>query len=375
MVDSLSDELRSIADDMQSLSTRASSPDFVSVLAALEKSANSVALAWSGSSFGFHSRIYYADLQPPPPGAHFSAEWGLNGVFQGTVGDWREYPYATVVDHIRHEAGDPDMDQLIADSEDAKQRADEARSQVASILAIYLASTDDEYIKKVNEQVESIVSLSRAQCLRAQLPSGSMWSRDTLAISQGLQTAPHQEIYADVVSIRSPFLACSELATLASRAASHLERGLGTRSGAQRPIGTSVFIGHGRSRQWRELKDFVQDRLLLSWDEFNRVPVAGVTNISRLGEMLDSAGIAFLVLTAEDELSDGTMVARQNVVHEAGLFQGRLGFTRAIVVLEEGCEAFSNIDGLGQIRFPRENISACFEDIRQVLEREGFVGD
>jgi predicted nucleotide-binding protein len=63
-----------------------------------------------------------------------------------------------------------------------------------------------------------------------------------------------------------------------------------------------------------------------------------------------------------------------NVIHEAGLFQGRLGFTKAIVVLEEGCAEFSNIQGLGQIRFPAGRISAAFEDIRQVLEREGLTG-
>lgn len=78
-------------------------------------------------------------------------------------------------------------------------------------------------------------------------------------------------------------------------------------------------------------------------------------------------------MTAEDEQSDGTMHSRMNVVHEAGLFQGRLGFQRAIVLLEDGCEEFSNIQGLGQIRFPRGNIKAVFEDIRQVLEREGLV--
>ena len=48
-----------------------------------------------------------------------------------------------------------------------------------------------------------------------------------------------------------------------------------------------------------------------------------------------------------------------NVIREAGLFQGRLGFTRAIVMLEEGCEEFSNIEGLGQIRFPNNNIKAA----------------
>jgi len=86
--------------------------------------------------------------------------------------------------------------------------------------------------------------------------------------------------------------------------------------------------------------------------------------------MLDAAAFAFLVMTAEDEQFDGKVRARENVVHEVGLFQGRLGFARAIVLVEDGCEEFSNIHGLGQIRFPRGNIAAKFEDIRAVLERE-----
>jgi hypothetical protein len=35
--------------------------------------------------------------------------------------------------------------------------------------------------------------------------------------------------------------------------------------------------------------------------------------------------------------------------HEVGLFQGRLGFEKAIVLLEDGCEEFSNIKGLVQM--------------------------
>ncbi|MEW6616092.1 MAG: TIR domain-containing protein [Thermodesulfobacteriota bacterium] len=159
---------------------------------------------------------------------------------------------------------------------------------------------------------------------------------------------------------------------MARRAASHLQN-LSRKSKREERIGTNVFIGHGRSRAWKDLKDFVQDRLHLPWDEFNRVPVAGVSNIVRLSRMLDDAAIAFLVMTAEDEQADGKVQARMNVIHEVGLFQGRLGFEKAIVLLEEGCEEFANIHGLGQIRFPKDNISATFEDVRLVLEREGLL--
>ena len=111
----------------------------------------------------------------------------------------------------------------------------------------------------------------------------------------------------------------------------------------------------------------------LPWDEFNRVQVAGIPNTVRLSTMLDAAAIAFLVFTAEDETADGRIQARMNVIHEAGLFQGRLGFNRAIILLEEGCDEFSNIEGLGQIRFPKNNIRAAFHDIQLVLERERLI--
>ena len=89
--------------------------------------------------------------------------------------------------------------------------------------------------------------------------------------------------------------------------------------------------------------------------------------------MLSQAGFAFLIMTAEEERDDGTVHARMNVVHEVGLFQGRLGIRKAIVLLEQGCSEFSNITGLSQIRFPKGDVSARFEEIRRVLEREGLV--
>jgi predicted nucleotide-binding protein len=154
-------------------------------------------------------------------------------------------------------------------------------------------------------------------------------------------------------------------------AALHLER----IERQKRPMttGKKIFIGHGQSKIWLELQNFLRARLHLSTDEFNSVPVAGISYKERLEEVLDDAAFAFLVMTAEDEQPDGTVRARQNVVHEAGLFQGRLGFRKAIILLEEPCEEFSNIHGLGQIRFRKNELSARYDEIRQVLEREGLV--
>jgi hypothetical protein len=134
-----------------------------------------------------------------------------------------------------------------------------------------------------------------------------------------------------------------------------------------------VFIGHGRNPLWRELKDYLNERLKLEWNEFNRESVAGIPTFERLSNMLDTSLFAFLIMTKEDEHADSTLHARENVVHEIGLFQGRLGPRKSIILLEEGCHEFSNIAGLTQIRFPQLNISAVFEEIRKVLEREGIL--
>jgi predicted nucleotide-binding protein len=131
-----------------------------------------------------------------------------------------------------------------------------------------------------------------------------------------------------------------------------------------------VFVGHGRSLVWLQLKAFLSERLRLKCDEFNAEAVAGITTTSRLQQLLDRAGFAFLVMTAEDTHADNSRHARENVIHEAGLFQGRLGFERAIILLEEGCAQFSNIHGLSYIGFPKGNMEPAFEKIRQVLERE-----
>jgi hypothetical protein len=64
-------ELRTIYDDLQSVVQTFEKPEFVKPLAALEDSANEIGKAWGHSWLGCQSRVYYADLNPPPPGAHF----------------------------------------------------------------------------------------------------------------------------------------------------------------------------------------------------------------------------------------------------------------------------------------------------------------
>jgi predicted nucleotide-binding protein len=131
-----------------------------------------------------------------------------------------------------------------------------------------------------------------------------------------------------------------------------------------------VFVGHGRSTVWARLKIFLQDELGLQVIYYESESRAGESIIPILEKMLSQATFAILVLTAEDETAAGEKRARQNVIHEAGLFQGRLGFRKAILLRQEGLEDFTNVDGLQYIGFSGERIEQTFYELERVLRRE-----
>jgi len=337
--------------------------------------AGKVASSWSGSWLGYHSCVYYENLEAPPAGAHFSTEWGLysgyDSVGMGSTGNWVEYTFKDIVNYIEAQAGNPDLSKPRLDSIKAKEAIEDVRCNILSIIHSRVSLSDDNFLQKLIKEMEDVNVPTTEDFLKANLPRGQLSTRDH-RVEHKIQNPPHKVVECTVYGITSAFLAAATLYKIMKRVSKYLKN-LENKMAIEQRIGTNVFIGHGRSRDWRDLKDFVSERLKLPWDEFNRVPIAGLTNITRLAQMLDQACIAFLVMTAEDEQADGNHHARMNVIHEVGLFQGRLGFEKAIVVLEDGCEEFSNIQGLGQIRYPKGNISAIFEDIRQVLERENII--
>ena len=335
-----------------------------------------VGRSFSGSWQGYHSRVYYAGLSTPPPGAHFSQEWGLMNTYAsslGSHGDWCKFDAEDVKAHIRHSAGAPDLETAHAAAKGVSETYQEAQYEIISILQNELEEKSDGFLEDLKKKIEELEPLSPFEVAQHMAPKGQIMTRDTVTLGQGTQVPPHMSIISEVKSIHHSFGVCLALPpTLLHRRRSHLERKARRQKRAER-VGTNVFIGHGRSHAWRDLKDFVQDRLKLPWDEFNRVPVAGVTNIARLSEMLDAAAIAFLVMTAEDERTDGVVQARMNVVHEAGLFQGRLGFLRAIVCSKRGASGSAILRGLARFGFLLGQISATFEEIRRVLEQEGLI--
>jgi len=134
-----------------------------------------------------------------------------------------------------------------------------------------------------------------------------------------------------------------------------------------------VFIGHGRSKLWARLKTFLNDELGLAAVTYESESRVSESIVSIIEKMLDQATFAILILTAEDETTDGLKRARQNVIHEAGLFQGRLGFRKAVLLRQEGLEEFTNVAGLQYISFSGDQIEQTFYELQRVLKREGLL--
>jgi predicted nucleotide-binding protein len=366
-------ELTLIIENLLKVEGFSSNSEVSHAIEAITKTGKEFAGAFSGSWLGYHSRVYYKDFQRPPPGAHFSQEWGLNPSSDrlGSKGSWKEYDCKTVKDAIKKRAGNPDLQKVKAAERESTQLLQLSKDTLESILVSILSKRDDEILRRCKEELENYGPLTPYEIYEVLSPSGQIMTSDTIVLGQGTQVPPHIEVQSEALSAKHVFANCAKVKNIAIKVASHLKRSINMTAQAK---GSFVFIGHGGDPAWKELKDFLSERLSLKWDEFNRVPVAGMSNKERLTEMLNNASFAFLVLTAEDERSDGVIQARENVLHETGLFQGKLGFNRAIILLEDGCNEFTNIAGLGQIRFAKGQLSAKFEEIRRVLEREGIVG-
>ena len=290
-----SEELFSISARLASLEDQIERPEVSGPLSKLQDAASKIGKAWSGSSIGYHANVYYENLEQPPPGARFSQEWGLmdQTFIQETRGSWVEYNPDELKARIRSIAGNPDLGQARELEDRAHQLFEDAHAEIHSILTTELEVHDDPFLVRLNEEIESLELVSTSDIIKmARGGNAVIATRDQTALGQGFFKPPHLSIFAEVGVIRNTVNACLQLSKIAKRAGSHIAKRQ-RRDKREMEIGTNVFIGHGRSLVWMELKEFIHDRLRLPWDEFNRIPVAGVTNITRLSQMLDDAAIAF----------------------------------------------------------------------------------
>jgi hypothetical protein len=332
--------------------------------------------AWSGSWIGRQARVYIDNFEPPGADERFDLEWGEVQSFSNTTrGRWVVYDEDAAKAELLRRAGISAADLKFLEDAASHGRAvfDEAKGELLPTLDAVLASKEDSVLRKARDEIEKIPSFTSERDIATMSAPNKVMSRDSSAVMEGRKVAPHLQLETRILFQLSCGMQLSELARKARYLVTYLQKGMKMSGKSVAKSDGKIFLGHGRSSVWRDLKDFIQERLKLQWDEFNRESTAGKSTKERLEAMLDDAVFAFLVMTGEDERADGTKQARMNVIHEVGLFQGRLGFERAIILLEDGCEEFSNVQGVTQIRFPPGKIGTQFEEVRRVLEREKIL--
>ncbi|MBT2620844.1 nucleotide-binding protein [Chryseobacterium sp. ISL-6] len=134
-----------------------------------------------------------------------------------------------------------------------------------------------------------------------------------------------------------------------------------------------VFIGHGRSKLWARVQLFLKDDLNIESFTFESENQTSNSIIQILEDFLENSSFAILILTAEDETLEGKLRARQNVIHECGLFQGRLGFENVVLLKQTETEDLSNLAGLQYIPFNGENIEQTFYELQRKLKKSGLI--
>ena len=121
-----------------------------------------------------------------------------------------------------------------------------------------------------------------------------------------------------------------------------------------------IFISHGIPPGWREVQEFIERDLSIQTLELAQEPNRGRTVLQKLNEESDRCSYAVVVMTGDDEVEDGALRARENVMHEIGYFQGKFGLENVCLLHEEGVNIPSNIHGLVYIPFPKDMVRAAF---------------
>jgi sugar/nucleoside kinase (ribokinase family) len=136
--------------------------------------------------------------------------------------------------------------------------------------------------------------------------------------------------------------------------------------------GVGGFIAHGADPQWEEVRRFLgQECQVPVYALDPSVPGAALDEAMR--PQLARCGFAVCVLAAADTFPGDGGRAEQSLVHQAGILQGRYGFRRVAMLVEEGCATFSNVAGLIRLDFAAGHVESTFWQLERMLRREGVM--
>jgi predicted nucleotide-binding protein len=142
------------------------------------------------------------------------------------------------------------------------------------------------------------------------------------------------------------------------------------------PSTKNIFVIHGHDElNTRRLTQLLQNH-------FNLNPIAMLSKpgmsrplIEKFEDEAQTCSFAFGLFTPDDEIvkvSKQYKQARPNVIYEVGWFIGRLGKHRVTLLLQDGTDIHSDLDGVSRIHFS-DNVEDKFLDIQKELKAAKII--
>jgi predicted nucleotide-binding protein len=129
-----------------------------------------------------------------------------------------------------------------------------------------------------------------------------------------------------------------------------------------------IFISHGSANDWNQVQNFIEKDLEISTLELAQEASRGRTILQKLEDEASRCSFAVIVMTGDDQDSEGKPKTRENVMHEIGYFQGKFGLSAVCLLHEEGTNIPSNIHGLVYVPFPKGYVNATFSTLMREIQ-------
>lgn len=366
-------QLRTIDEDLRDSTRYANDLAYKWTVDTLLRNFEKVDDAWCGSWFGYLANVYCTDFNSPTIDMYQSLdlERGAESVRESQKeSNWRRYSDEQVDRAIEREVERRDIRTTF---EHSLQWADRFRDKKADVLDIInIAQLQHPSIfDSLANSVKELHIQSPADIVERQ-KRAVLESKDPVANQLAIRIPPHIRYRAKITWSMDGASTVRELRKLIAGIVRQIERVLETNP-FPLATGKKVFIGHGSSLQYEKLHKLLEKRLKLEIAEFDHRPADSKIILPHILDLIRGSRLAFILLTGEDKLDDQTLNPRLNVVHELGLCQATLGYENTIILREEGCATLSNVSGIVYISFPKDNVEAVSEKIREALETRGII--
>jgi len=132
--------------------------------------------------------------------------------------------------------------------------------------------------------------------------------------------------------------------------------------------GSNVFLSHGHNDYYKDLVLKLINELNYKAITFEDKSIIGNSNLVNLESITQSCGSCISILSKDDQTSEGSFRARQNVIHELGFCQGAFGKNKVLYLIEDDVEEPSNISGINGCHFNEKNILKLKKHIKNFIE-------